>query len=53
MPGHMGTARPRNAIAPRRSADFEHIVKDTIRKLSTKGNLPQVIAPEDINPIRR
>ena len=49
----MGTARPRNAIVPRRSANFEHIVKDSNRKLTTKGNLPQIIEPEDITPIRR
>lgn len=32
--------------APGGFADFEYIAKDTIRKLTAKGNLPQVIDPE-------
>ena len=36
--------------APGGFADFEYIAKDTIRLLTAKGNLPQVIDPEDTAP---
>ena len=36
--------------APGGFADFEYIAKDIIRKLTAKGNLPQVIDPEDTEP---